>query len=112
MRRPGHCQYRIRIPGWDGGMRDDRLEDLAALDEKRSRLAQERGRLLLEGAKQRSAAGGVAALDARQRHGELVETLADMEKDVRLFVLGKRGEAADSAPQHIGSNLERVVRAL
>jgi nucleotide-binding universal stress UspA family protein len=31
---------------------------------------------------------------------------------VRLFVLGQRGEAGESASRHIGSNLERVVRAL
>jgi nucleotide-binding universal stress UspA family protein len=31
---------------------------------------------------------------------------------VRLFVLGKRGEHADFASGHLGSNLERVVRAV
>jgi len=92
--------------------RETLLEELAALDEKRSKIAYESGRLLLEGAKQRAIADGVAAPETRQRHGELVETLAELEKEARLFVLGKRGEAAESAPQHIGSNLERVVRAL
>lgn len=53
-----------------------------------------------------------ASPEGRQRHGELVETLAGMGQEVRLFVLGKRGEAAESAPQHLGGNLERVVRAL
>jgi nucleotide-binding universal stress UspA family protein len=94
------------------GAQENLLEDLAALDEKMSRLAQESGRLMLEGARQRAIADGVAAPEGRQRHGELVETLAELEKGARLFVLGKRGEAAESAPQHIGSNLERVVRAL
>lgn len=94
------------------GAREALLEDLAALDEKRSKIAFESGRLLLEGAKQRAISDGVAAPESRQRHGELVETLAELEKDARLFVLGKRGEAAENAPEHIGSNLERVVRAL
>lgn len=94
------------------GTQEALLEDLAALDEKRSRIAQESGRLLLEQAKKQAVADGVAAPEARQRHGELVETLTEMEKDVRLFVLGKRGEAAESAAQHMGGNLERVVRAL
>lgn len=94
------------------GAQEALLEDLSALDEKMSRIAQERGRLMLEGAKQRAIDDGVAAPEGRQRHGELVETLAELETSARLFVLGKRGEAAESAPQHIGSNLERVARAL
>jgi nucleotide-binding universal stress UspA family protein len=94
------------------GSQEHLLEDLSALDERRSKIALERGRLLLEGAKQRAVADGIAAPEARQRHGELVETLTDMEKEARLFVLGKRGEAAENAPEHLGGNLERVVRAL
>lgn len=35
-----------------------------------------------------------------------------MESDTHLFVIGQRGEAAESASEHIGSNLERAVRAL
>lgn len=48
----------------------------------------------------------------RQRHGELVATLTELESEARLFVLGKRGEAGDRAPEHLGGNLERAVRAL
>jgi len=32
--------------------------------------------------------------------------------DVRLFVIGKRGEAADFNKGHLGANLERVVRSV
>jgi nucleotide-binding universal stress UspA family protein len=104
---------RIDLTGSIGlGSQEHLLEDLSALDEKRSKIALERGRLLLDGAKQRAMADGVKAPGSRQRHGELVETLAEMENDARLFVLGKRGEAAENAPQHLGGNLERVVRAL
>lgn len=94
------------------GTQESLLEELAALDERHSKIAMESGRILLEGAKRAAATHGVADSEARQWHGELVETLADMEKQVRLFVIGKRGETGDSAPEHIGSNLERVVRAL
>jgi nucleotide-binding universal stress UspA family protein len=94
------------------GARESLLEELSKLDEQVSRVAQESGRLLLESAKQRALEAGVPNVTARQRHGELVESLAELENEARLFVLGKRGEAAESAPQHIGGNLERVVRAL
>lgn len=94
------------------GTQESLLEELSALDEQRSRLAQEGGRQLLEAAKKRAIADGVPSPESRQRHGELVETLAELEPGARLFIVGQRGEAADLAPQHIGSNLERVIRAL
>ncbi len=94
------------------GSQESLLAELALLDEKRASIALERGRLLLEAAKRRAYDSGVADPQIRQRHGELVETLAELEAEVGLFVLGKRGEAGDRAPEHLGANLERVVRAL
>jgi nucleotide-binding universal stress UspA family protein len=94
------------------GARENLLEELSRLDEDFSRVAQETGRVLIEAARKRAAEAGVPAPEGRQRHGELVESLTDLESEARLFVLGKRGESAESASEHIGSNLERVVRAL
>jgi nucleotide-binding universal stress UspA family protein len=94
------------------GAQESLLQDLSELDEQRSRIAQETGRQLLEAAKLRAISDGIPEPEGRQRHGELVETLSELEGSARLFVLGKRGEAAEAAPQHIGTNLERVVRAL
>lgn len=94
------------------GSQEDLLAELATLDEARGKLAQQSGRRLLEQAQTRVAdAFGVHA-EIRQRHGGLVETLLELETGVRLFVLGKRGEHADSAKGHLGSNLERVMRAV
>ena len=42
--------------------------------------------------------------------GLLVDYLEDFEKDVDLVLLGKRGENADYATAHLGSNMERVIR--
>lgn len=86
------------------------LDELAGLDARRGRLAQERGRLLLEQARSFAAKGGADAT-TRLRHGGLVDTLAGLEPDVRMFVLGKRGERDGFAKGHLGSQLERVVRA-
>lgn len=104
---------RIDLTGSIGlGAQEYLLEDLSALDARRSKIALERSRLLLAAAKQQASANGVTTPETRQWHGELVEALAELERDTRLFVLGKRGEAAESAPQHLGGNLERVARAL
>lgn len=44
--------------------------------------------------------------------GLLVDTVKDMAESVDLVVLGKRGENANFASEHLGSMLERVVRAV
>lgn len=48
----------------------------------------------------------------RVGQGGLAETLTGLENDVRLFVIGKRGEYADRDSSHLGSQLERVVRSV
>lgn len=93
------------------GAQEGLLQQMALLDEQRGKLAQQRGRALLEEAGNVAAAHGAKA-SIRQRQGRLVETLLDLQDDVRLFVLGKRGEHADFARGHLGSNLERVIRAV
>lgn len=94
------------------GSREHLLEELASLDEQRGKLAQEHGRLMLSAARERAEAAGIAEVETRQRNGELVEALVEIEEESRLVVLGKRGESAEVAPEHMGSNLERVIRGL
>ena len=42
---------------------------------------------------------------------DIVDTMAEQESDAEIIMIGKRGEAADFAKGHLGSNLERIVRA-
>lgn len=95
----------------DVDARDTLLAELSALDEQKAKLAQKRGRLILEQAKKRLEEAGVKAVTTKLRIGDLVETVQDQESTADLIVIGKRGEAAAFASQHLGSNLERVVRA-
>jgi nucleotide-binding universal stress UspA family protein len=91
--------------------RETLLEELAKLDADRARLAQRRGRLILDEAKASLLAAGVTEVKTHLRNGDLVEALQEYEKDCDLVIIGKRGEAADFAKLHLGSNLERVVRS-
>lgn len=91
------------------GSREALLNELATLDEQRGKLALEQGKLMLDAARQRAIAQGIENPGSRQRHGSLVETLIEMETDIRLLVLGKH---EDHLSQHIGSRLENVVRTL
>ena len=94
------------------GARERLLEELSLLDEQRAKVAQEQGRLMLQAAKERAIEDGVAEPGTRQRNGTLVETLEELQNDMRLLVIGKRGEGAEHDGDHLGSNLERVVRTL
>lgn len=88
------------------------LTALTEEDEARSREAREKGRLFLNGLRQRAVAAGVAAPDMRQRYGQLEETLMEQEQDVRLFVVGRRGESAEHTQRDLGRHVERIVRNL
>lgn len=88
------------------------LNELSNEDESRSKLSRERGRVFLNRLRERAVAAGVKSPDVRQRYGVLEETLVEQEENVRLFVLGRRGESAETTQRDLGRNVERVVRAL
>ncbi|MBO0904028.1 universal stress protein [Jiella sonneratiae] len=94
----------------DLGEREALLAELADLDEKKSKVAARRGRLVLAQAAERLNRAGVA-VEQHLRHGDVADAVSAMETEARLVVIGKRGEAADFARGHLGSNLERVIRS-
>jgi nucleotide-binding universal stress UspA family protein len=93
------------------GARTALLEELAELDAQRAKLISHRGRAILEDARAILDKAGVTDVTTRLRHGDIVEAVAEVEGEARVIVIGKRGEAADFAKGHLGSNLERIVRA-
>lgn len=93
------------------GARTALLKELADLDEQKNKLELKRGRLLLEEAKTGLEEAGLKSVGTKLRHGDLVEGITEFENEADLILVGKRGEAADFAKLHLGSNLERVVRA-
>jgi nucleotide-binding universal stress UspA family protein len=93
------------------GARTALLAELADLDAQRARLIGHRGRAILEDARAILDRAGVAQVTTRLRHGDIVDTVAEQESGAAMVLIGKRGEAADFAKGHLGSNLERIVRA-
>lgn len=91
------------------------LTEFTDLEEKRAKLARQQGHLFLEAAEKHIKDVYPEPL-LRQRHGDLVDTLADIESDVRLLVIGRQGKRATKTPsqigQYIGHQVERVIRAL
>ncbi|WP_203142113.1 universal stress protein [Marinobacter mangrovi] len=94
------------------GSREHLLEELAELDQKRSKLALEQGRHMLDAAETRVREDGVSDIRQRQRHGDLAESLLDIEQETRLLVMGLHGESSTDRDIHIGSQLETVIRTL
>ncbi len=93
------------------GARTKLMEELAELDAQRAKLVGHRGRAILEDARAIVDRDGVTEITTRLRHGDIVEAIGEIEGEARVIVIGKRGEAADFAKGHLGSNLERIVRA-
>ncbi|MBV6633292.1 MAG: universal stress protein [Alphaproteobacteria bacterium] len=92
------------------GARTALLEELADLDERRSRLAQVHGRAILDDAKALLEKAGIENVTTKLRIEDVVEAVTEIEENADMLVIGKRGEAADFATLHLGSNLERIAR--
>src|SRR5690554_1570872 len=88
------------------------LKKLTAEGEAHIKAAREQGRIFLNRLRERAIEAGAKEVDTRQRHGDLQETIAEQGADVRLLVLGRRGETPETSRFPIGRHVERVVRSL
>ncbi len=93
------------------GARSALLKELSSLDEQWAKLAQAKGHAILEDAKAILAQDGVPNVNLRLRKGDILDAVREIESDIRAIIIGKRGEGAESARGHLGSNLERIVRS-
>lgn len=93
------------------GAKTELMEELVRLEEADARLQVERGRALLTAAQARLHDKGVTDVRVLHRHGGIVETILEQEASARVVVIGKRGASHEFATDHIGSKIERVVRA-
>jgi len=93
------------------GVKTELMEELTRLEEADARLQVERGRVLLASAQERLRSAGVDEIKTVHRHGGIVETILEREAGARVVVIGKRGASHEFATDHVGSKVERVVRA-
>lgn len=87
------------------------LAEIIDLEERRAKLARQQGQMFLEAAQQHISNEFAEPL-LRQRHGDLVDTLVELEGETRLLVIGRQGKRGNGIGQHIGHQVERVIRAL
>ena len=93
------------------GVKSNLMEELVAMEAAETKLKVERGRLLLAAAEQRLRERGAVDVRTVHRHGGIIETILEREEGARVVIIGKRGDSHEFAQGHIGSNIERVVRA-
>ncbi len=94
------------------GARSGLLEELAQVDERRGKLDQEKGKLVLSHAQAILEATGVTANNTLHRRGGLVDTIQELEANYDLLFVGKRGEHANLDSHCLGSNLDKVARGV
>lgn len=94
------------------GSQEVLLQQLAELDEKHSKLALERGRLMLAAAQERAEQQGVVVAEQILRHDTLLNTVKALESQMRLLVIGKRGASSAQAHGQLGTHVEQLLRAL
>lgn len=91
--------------------REELLKELSELDERKAALSTRRARHLLDTAVERAGGTSGMAVSSQLRYGDVTDVIEDLQDEARLIIIGKRGEGADFAKLHLGSNLERVLRA-
>lgn len=94
------------------GTQEHLLDEIAELEEKQNRLKLKAGKLLLNAAKQRVIEDGIDNPQCLQRHGDLIEVVIELEQQIGVLVLGRRGRVHENQPDQIGSKLEAVIRSL
>jgi nucleotide-binding universal stress UspA family protein len=87
------------------------LDQLVELEHERAKLNHQKAQLILHDAEQQLQAVGVPQPRLIHETGYLVDILQGLDAEADLIMLGKRGEAAEFAKDHLGTKVERIVRA-
>lgn len=92
------------------GARSALLNEMATLDEQRSKLAFKVGEEMLQQAYQLAFDDGCTLIEKTQRHSDIVEAICDLEADARFIVIGRSGENHGPNFKALGSHIEQIIR--
>ena len=93
-------------------MRENLMQDLSEQERAESKRLIAEGKQLLDSAKARIAQAKIKEVITKQRHGSLAEALEDLEDEIRVLVLGLRGEDHANQDTELGAQLEASIRAV
>lgn len=94
------------------GSRENLLEEFTAIEQERSKLLVASGREILNHAKEHAIAAGIKDIIIQQRHGPFTDTLSELEQNVRVVVMGIRGESHEYETNQVSNHIETIVRTL
>jgi nucleotide-binding universal stress UspA family protein len=94
------------------GSQEHLLEEITNLEQQQSKLKKQQGKLILQAAEDHLLSKGISGSTCSQRHGDLIEAVIDLEDNIRVLVLGLRGQVHDKQENQIGAKLEAVIRSL
>ena len=105
----------VRSPDFSGSIGIDSyqqlLDKLVTIESDRAKVNQKRAKYILEQAETFLSSRGVDKIQLTHETGFLVDLFPKFENNADLIILGKRGETANFATDHLGVNMERIVRA-
>ena len=87
------------------------LIELVELEAARAKVNHQRAKIILQEAQQFFSERGINTVKLTHETGFLVDLFHKLERDSDLIILGKRGENANFATEHLGANVERIVRS-
>ena len=87
------------------------LRELVEVESAKAKINHQRAKIILHGAKQFLSDRRVDNIKLTHETGFLVDLFHELEQDNDLIILGKRGENANFADEHLGANMERIVRS-
>lgn len=93
-------------------MRENLMEELSEQERAESKRLIAQGKQMLEAQTQRLSSKTLKDIAVKQRHGELAEALEGVVDEIRVLVIGQRGEDHVDEETAIGSQLESSIRAL
>ena len=93
------------------GAYENLLDKLVVLEQEKAKINHETAKIILADAQKFLQQNGVDRVHLTHRTGLIVDCLHEFEKDADLVVLGKRGKATAVDPEHLGANLERIIKS-
>lgn len=92
--------------------RDHLLEDIASHEQQKSKIRLQQGKAILQAAKNRAIGDGISDPLTCLQHGNLVESLIELQEQIQILVVGARGKVHEDHPHQIGDKLEAMIRSL
>ena len=98
------------------GSQQNLLNELTDAEQKSSSLMIQKGQIMLKAAKERVLKNDIDIVETYQHHGSLSQSLVELEDEMRVMVIGIRGEKHEAneakASKGIGHQIESVIRSM